>query len=63
MAHLRQSHVVDAVEEWVSALEACDEAPEGTKAATFRYMAAIQRELLVFMATVDVSEAAIKLQE
>jgi len=58
--HLQHS---PALEAWVSALQACDEAPEGVKAASFRYMAAIDRELLAFMATVDVAEAATRLQE
>lgn len=60
--HLCRSPALEAVEEWVAEL-ACDESPEGIKAATFRYMAAIQRELLSFMASVDVVEAAIRLQE
>jgi len=61
--HLQHSPALEAVEAWVSALQACDEAPEGVKAASFRYMAAIDRELLAFMATVDVAEAATRLQE
>ena len=61
--HLRRSPALDAVEEWVSSLEACDEAPEGTKEASFRYMAAVQKELLAFMGTVDLVAAAVKLQE
>jgi trans-2-enoyl-CoA reductase len=60
--HLRHSSALEDVEAWVQALEKCDESPEGTKAATFTYMAAIQRELLVFVGTIDIAGAAVQLQ-
>lgn len=53
----------DAAEAWVSELDDCDESPEGTKAATFRYMSVIHQEFLVFVSGADLAAAAIALQE
>ena len=41
----------------------CDETPSGTKAATFHYTAAVQKELLNFVATIDTKAVVTELQE
>jgi hypothetical protein len=61
--HLQQSSALEAVEAWVAELEACDESPEGVKAADFKYMTAIHREFLLFVSQVDLQAAASRLQE
>jgi len=61
--HLRRSSAIEAAGDWVADLDACDEAPEGTKAAAFKYMSAIHHELLAFVGTIDLSAAAVEVQE
>lgn len=58
----RRQSVSEAVETWVQDLATCDEAPDGTKRASFRYVTALQREMLVFMQGIDLEAVAIQLQ-
>lgn len=53
----------ESLHQWVSDLEACDDTPDGTKDATFRFMAAITNELHGFMASVDIYAAVFSFQE
>lgn len=61
--HLERSPAVEAVEELVAALEAGGGDIQDVQVATYRYMSAIQQELLKFVATINVTEAAINLQD
>jgi hypothetical protein len=61
--HLEHSPAVEDVEAFVAALEVADDNLQAIQVASFRYMAAIQRELFAFVATVDVQAAAVAFQE
>jgi hypothetical protein len=61
LRHSKNAH--DAVGSWVRELDDCDEAPEAAKAATFRYVTAIHRELLDFIGKIDFEAAAMRFQE
>jgi hypothetical protein len=60
--HLQRSPALDDVETWVADL-AADNDIQSVQAATLKYMVAINRELLHFIATIDVAAAAVTLQE
>jgi hypothetical protein len=62
--HLRsQDSAKEAVLDWVSALDACDEEPGGTKVATMHLMAAMAEELHTFMDDINLFEAVYAFQE
>lgn len=62
--YLRHSGAAnEAAVDWVQALDDCDESPDGTKEATFDFVAAIHLEFLKFVQSIDIKQAALKLQE